>query len=360
MVISIGEYSRGRKRILAAGLITGLMSLYSNIGVSRVEDMSLPNPIFESTVRPHLKLDNRYGFPFKLCLSSLLDNSNPLDRQFMELIFWRINDEYSKHTNMRKSLNLERQIEDHIGNLRQRGVMSSNERTAWLVYDLYNEEEVVSINADFPMQAASMIKPFVALAFFHRVNEGELIYGPKSRRNMVRMIQRSSNPATNWVLRRTKGPKRAQRILDEHYGEIFRDTEIVEYIPTYGRTYRNKASARDYMRFLRALWNEELPYSEEIMRLMSLPGPDRLHRAEGIPKDAPVYNKTGTTALLYGDMGIIVVEDREGNKYPYIVYAAIQNEKRPSNVRRWWRARREVIKDISDMVYREMEKKYGL
>ena len=361
MVISIGEYNRGRKRILAAGLVAALTFPNWNMKASEVEGKSLPSPMFESDVKPHLKLNNRYSFPFKPCLSSLLNNSNPLDRQFMELVFWRINNERSKNINMRRSLNLERQIEDHIGNLRQEGVMNSNERTAWLVYDLYNEEEVVSINADFPMQAASMIKPFVALAFFHRVSEGELRYGPRSRRNMRRMIQRSSNSATNWVMRYVGGPSGAQKILDEHYGEIFRDTKIVERIPTFGRTYRNKASARDYMRFLRALWNEELPRSDDIMGFMGLSRGNRLYGVEEMREgNTLVYNKTGTTALLYGDMGIIVVKDKEGYRYPYIMYAAIQNEDRPSNVRRWWRERRRLIGHISGMVYEEMKARHSL
>ena len=54
-----------------------------------------------------------------------------------------------------------------------------------MVYDLEKNKSVVDINADKEFQAASMIKPFVALAFFHQVKLGKLKYGPKSRRKMA-------------------------------------------------------------------------------------------------------------------------------------------------------------------------------
>ena len=221
-------------------------------------------------------------------------------------------------------------------------------------------KSLVDINADQLFQAASMIKPFVALAFFHRVKEGTLKYGPKSRRNMELMIQRSNNPATNWVMRMAGGPAEVDRLLRRHYSSIFKNTRIVEYIPSGGRTYKNSALPADYIRFLLALWNNELPYGKEIRRLMSLPGRDRLYNGTPIPRGTLVYNKTGSTARLCGDMGILVAKDSKGNRYPYALVGIIERDTRASNYGNWMLTRGNVIRQVSTLVYKELKKQYKL
>jgi beta-lactamase class A len=79
---------------------------------------------------------------------------------------------------------VERDVERLIKSLRKKGRIRGDERTGWMVYDLQNDKSIVDINANTLFQAASMIKPFVALAFFHNVKHGKLKYGPKSRRMM--------------------------------------------------------------------------------------------------------------------------------------------------------------------------------
>ena len=108
---------------------------------------------------------------------------------------------------------LEAQIERYIKGLRARGSIRSSERTAWVVQDLTSGRKLASINEDTSLQAASMIKPYLALAFFHQVREGRLIYGPESKRHMELMIQKSNNPSTNWVMRQTGGPAATQALL---------------------------------------------------------------------------------------------------------------------------------------------------
>ncbi|MDD3619633.1 MAG: serine hydrolase [Desulfobulbaceae bacterium] len=255
---------------------------------------------------------------------------------------------------------LEQTIEAYIKDLRRKGRISSNEKTGWMVYDLNTGESLVDINGEMVFQAASMIKPFVALAFFHRVQQGELPYGPKSRRNMELMIQRSNNEATNWVIRQTGGPSTCDRILRTHYGDIFKNTLITEYIPPGGKTYKNIAPPADYIRFLQALWDDRLPYSREIRRLMSLPGRDRLYDGTPIPQGTLVYNKTGSTAYLCGDMGILVPRDKSGNRYPYALVGIIQRSSRPHNYSEWMLTRGNVIRKVSSLVYKEMKKQYPL
>jgi beta-lactamase class A len=255
---------------------------------------------------------------------------------------------------------IESDIETFIKKLRRQGKLSSDEMTGWVAYDLTAERPIVDINAEHVFQAASMIKPFVALAFFHKVKEGSLIYGPKSRHKLERMIQRSDNEATNWVMKMVGGPANCQRILKHYYSDIFKKTIITEYIPAGGKTYKNSAAPADYIRFLHALWDGGVPYHEEIRRLMSLPGRDRLYDGTPIPQGTLVYNKTGSTAHLCGDMGILVPRDRNGKRYPYIVVGVIQRDSRPKNYSNWMLTRGNVIRQVSTLVYEEMKRQYRL
>jgi beta-lactamase class A len=260
----------------------------------------------------------------------------------------------------RRVRDLEAAVEAYIKDLRRKGRISKDERTGWSVYDFTTGEKLVTINEETQFQAASLIKPFIAAAFFHRVEEKELIYGPKSRRHMERMIHYSNNPSTNWVMRQVGGPRAVQRILEQNYPGIFRATSIVEYIPAGGRTYRNKASARDYSRFLYALWKGNIAGAREIRRLMSLPGPDRIYTgAESVPVGTRVINKTGSTARLCADMGILNVRGPDGKRYPYTLIGIIEKQERASNYGDWIRSRAEVIRDVSDIVYQGIAQRHG-
>jgi len=255
---------------------------------------------------------------------------------------------------------VEQTIESYISGLRRKGKIGKDESTGWMVYDLASDKAIVDINADQAFQAASMIKPFIALAFFHQVKNGKFKYGPRSRRNMEAMIQRSSNSSTNWVMRQVGGPGTCAAILKKHYGHIFKKTEITEYIPANGRTYKNKALPSDYVRFLRELWNKKLPYGKEMRRLMALPGRDRLYHGTPIPQGTLVYNKTGSTAHLCGDMGILVPKTRKGGRYPYVVVGIIERESRPDNYGSWMDSRSKVIRHVSTLVYEEMKREHKL
>ncbi len=253
---------------------------------------------------------------------------------------------------------LEKAVEVYINGLRRKGKIRGDEATGWMVYDLAKDRSVVDINANRRFQAASMIKPFVALAFFHRVQEGKLNYGPKSRRKMILMIQRSNNNATNWVMKQVGGAAACDAVLREVYPDIFRNTRICELIPKGGRTYRNAASPGDYVRFLKALWENSLPYSREIRRLMALPGRDRIYDGTPIPRGTLVYNKTGSTAHLIGDMGILVPQTRNGKRYPYIIVGIIESSSRAANYSSWMNSRANVIRKVSTLVYKKLKKQH--
>jgi len=256
---------------------------------------------------------------------------------------------------------LEQKVENLVRSGRKDGLLASDEATSWSVYDFTSNTKLVTINEDIPRQAASMIKPFIALAFFHEAQRGTYVYGPKTRVLMERMIQRSSNSSTNKLIDLLGGPKAVDQLLRGNYASIFKQTRIVERIPAGGRTYRNLASAHDYSRFLYSLWKGRLPNSKELRRLMALPNRDRLYDSvPNIPKGTLVYHKTGTTSRLCGDFGILAARGNNGKRYPYTIIAIIEKRNRTSNLTRWISSRGNVIRRVSGMVYDELKAKHGL
>lgn len=266
------------------------------------------------------------------------------------------------HAGRADDLLMNDKIDAYIKSLRARGTLRSDERTAWIVYDFTAGREVASINASSMLQAASMIKPFLALAYFHEVEAGRLTYTDTAKRHMELMIQKSNNDSTNWVMRQTGGPTATEAILKRNYPGLCHQIRLVEYIPEGGKTYRNQGSAGDYGRFLHELWYRRLPRADEMLRVMGLPGNDRLFtKVSSIPTGTRVYNKTGSTAMCCGDMGILVAKGRDGKSYPYAVIGIIESSRRNnSNYSSWISSRADVIRGVSNVVYLEMKKRYPL
>ena len=99
-------------------------------------------------------------------------------------------------------------------------------------------------------------------------------------------------------------------------------TRVVEKIPAGGKTFRNLASAHDYNRFLISLWQNRLPYSQELRALMALPNHDRICQGvDSMPASVRVYDKTGSTSQLCGNMGIIEAQTCTASRVPYVFVA---------------------------------------
>lgn len=265
-------------------------------------------------------------------------------------------------TTSRAGGELEARIDNYIKSLRAKGGLRGDERTAWIVYDFTDGQELANINGTTPLQAASMIKPYLALAYFHEVEAGRLAYISTARRHVELMIQKSSNESTNWVMRQTGGPEATEALLKRYYSSLCQSIDIVEYIPEGGKTYRNEASAADYARFLHSLWYRQLPQSAEILRIMALPGIDRLYTdVPSVPEGTRVFNKTGSTAMCCGDMGILVPRGRDGKSYPYAVIGIIESgTKNTSSYSTWISRRADVIREVSNLVYLDMKKRHPL
>lgn len=265
---------------------------------------------------------------------------------------------------------LEYQVNAYIQKLRRTGRIPSDERTAWSVYDFTAARKLVSINENQPLQAASMIKPFLAQAYFfrHRADKHRYPYNNRVRRKMKKMIRDSSNSAANFFINRVgrdrpvnQRPREVERVLKRYAGGIFQQTSIVEFIPHNGRSYRNKASAHDYSRFLYAMCKDRLPYASEIKYFMGLSNRDRIQDgAPDVPRSAKLYHKTGTTAHVCGDMGLLVARGRNGKPYRYTFIGIIQKDFRARDYGGWMRNRGNVIREVSEIVYTYMRKRHNL
>ncbi|MFP4279605.1 MAG: serine hydrolase [Halochromatium sp.] len=264
---------------------------------------------------------------------------------------------------------LESQLVRLVKQQRVQGLIRADEQTSWSIYDFTSARKLVSINEAVPRQAASMIKPFIAQAFFYTMQEqgSRLRYTPSVRETMERMIRNSSNPATTELMQLIShyngnhGPKDVEYVLKRHAPGVFQQTSIVEYVPANGRTYRNLASAHDYSRYLWALWHDRMPYAHEVRRIMGLPNHNRITRGvNNIPSTVRVYHKSGSTAMLCGEMGIIEAHDRLGRPRPYTFIGIIQKSQRTNYYTTWITNRSNTLRAVSGLVYDYMRDQHQL
>ena len=260
---------------------------------------------------------------------------------------------------------LEAEIDRFIKSNRYRRRLASTDRTSFVVYDISKGKKVVSINEDQPMMAASLIKNFVMLVYFHEVRQGRLRHTNQNRLHLRNMIQRSYNSSTNYFIRLIGGTNRVNQLLKWNY-PYFEHTRIVEYIPNGGRTYRNMTSAHDMNRFYNQLWLGRLPHSPKMKHYLGLPKGDRLYDKTCIPRGVHVYNKTGTVYGMVGDSGILVITDPKGKQRAYILTGIIEDRSK-TNLRNrfqsfgsWVSRRTEILRSVSEGVYEYIyERHYG-
>ena len=265
---------------------------------------------------------------------------------------------------------LEDKVDKAVKSMRNRGMILSNERTSWSIFDFTSGQKLVSINEDRPMQAASMIKPFIGQAFFirHNANPKLYPYTSKEKHILEKMLRYSNNTATNQMInivgkqsKQSHRPVTVEKVLKSFNPALFQQTSIVEFIPPDGRTYRNSASAHDYSRFLFAMWNQNLPYAEEIQHYMSLSNRDRITTGvRNIPASVKVIDKTGSTSQMCGDMGIVVARDKRGKLYPYTFIGMIERDQGSKIYTQWIQARGNVLRKISGLVYDHIKSTYRL
>lgn len=258
---------------------------------------------------------------------------------------------------------LEAIVDAKVKKFRPGGGLTYSDRTSFVVYDLYNDLKLVSINEETPRMAASLIKNFVMLVYYHEVKHGRLQHTNRNREHLKKMIQYSSNGSTNYFIRLIGGPRTVHRKLKANY-PYFQQTKIVEYIPKTGRTYKNLTSARDLNKFYVQMWKKTLPYSDSMKYYLERPNGDYIYKKTRIPASAKVINKTGTVYGLIGDSGIIVIRDANGKLRPYVFTGLIEDKSKTNSRRRrisfgaWVGQRANVLRRVSERVYDYINNSY--
>ena len=260
---------------------------------------------------------------------------------------------------------LEANFDRYIKSRRYRKILAGTDRTSFVVYDISKNKKIVSINEDRQMMAASLIKNFVMLAYFHEVKYGRQKHTAVNKGNLRNMIRWSSNTSTNYFINLLGGTSRVHRILKNNY-PYFKQTKIVEKIPPSGRTYRNMTSASDLNIFFLKLWQGKLPHSEKMKWYFKLKNGDYIYKQTYIPASVEVYNKTGTVYGLVGDGGILVLRDPQGRARPYIFIGLMEDRTKTNLRNRWqsfhdWKNRRAyILRRLSEQAYKYIyEKHYG-
>lgn len=258
---------------------------------------------------------------------------------------------------------LENQLRAKITQMRRSGSLAADERVALVITDMLTQQKLVSINENLPLQCASMVKPFVIQTYLycHYIKSSKLYpLNDKILEEMRGMIVHSNNTFTNYIFKRLGGPQGVQWMLKKEAPSIFRDIHIVENIPNGGKTYRNKASAGDYTRFLYAIWQNRLPGDHILKDLMGIPNHDRLiaWTKGAIPENTKIYDKTGSTARLCGDFGIINFRTRNGNLRPYTIACIIEKQRKASNYTHWITERSNAMRALSIETYRYFYARY--
>ena len=73
-----------------------------------------------------------------------------------------------------------------------------------------------------------------------------------------------------------------------------------------------------------------------------------------------VYDKTGSTARLCGNMGIIEAMGKDGKHYPYTIVGIIEKRERTRHYGRWVATRGNVIRGVSSLVYEDLKRRHNL
>ena len=73
------------------------------------------------------------------------------------------------------------------------------------------------------------------------------------------------------------------------------------------------------------------------------------------------FNKTGSTSMCCGDMGILVAKGHNGASYPYAVIGIIESGKKHLVWILDLKARRaDVIREVSNLVYLDVKARHSL
>ncbi|MDP3741859.1 MAG: serine hydrolase [Candidatus Micrarchaeota archaeon] len=251
---------------------------------------------------------------------------------------------------------VDRRVHERIAELRRQGTLSPNDKTSVLVYGLQSDKHFVRVNIDEQHMAASLIKPFVMLAAYHKISRGKRPYGTFES-DLNAMIVHSDNSATNRVMKFVGGPSACHKIIRK-YG--FDKTRVSEYIPAGGRTYRNKTSARNLSALMWKLHNRNLinsRYSERMLEHLNHYATSRLASLQGPLEIDELAGKTGFVGGLNGEATRVTYSTGSGARH-YTFVAMVENTRMrhasPVKKQQWGKTTSGVIRSIFKAVHEQM------
>lgn len=196
------------------------------------------------------------------------------------------------------------------------------------------------------LRAASLIKLFVAGAVYEQIDKKSLqsSYDGEITSLVKKMITVSDNDACNTLVKKLgDGNASAGMDIVNAYclAHGFQATSMGRLMLDFSSGKDNYTSVSDCTRFLRLIYSEELPGSEEILGFMKQQ--TRISKIPaGVPEGVDTANKTGELDDTENDAAIIYKKDK-----PYILCVMVTPV---SNVA----AARELIVDVSKTVYDNM------
>lgn len=201
---------------------------------------------------------------------------------------------------------------------------------SFAVYDLDNDEYLVKHNENQPVVAASLIKPFWALAAYHN-KAAKSPFQSGIEANVREAIVVSDNRAANALLKTAGGAAQAQKTLRE-YG--FDGISVTESIPGNDRVTGNTLTAVDAIKFLGMIHTSHVTYSgkgaavapaflSRISHAMGAYNTSNLH--DGLPGVVDLRGKTGHISGIDGEMLHVTYSKQDGSLGHYALFVAVHD-----------------------------------
>lgn len=257
------------------------------------------------------------------------------------------------------------------------------EKTAWSVYDLRDHKSLWDINENESMRAASMIKPFVVLAYLslHPVPTPEekeklqfmIDYNPDKieqkdwyKKLPAWSVYSKANALTTEIMKTIGTPEEILNTLKTK--TINKGTSSIPLLPdsstngihleetirTDGKTYKNTLTTKSIVEFYRHLYeNRDIEPYATLLSFLKTPKRDSIADKTNIPWIYPVASKSGTTGLARCDGGIIFAKDPDGKAHPYIFVGMFsRSDGNPyKNYTKNSKERADISREISSQVY---------
>lgn len=207
-----------------------------------------------------------------------------------------------------------------------------------------DSDSSAGVNDTISMQAASLIKLYIAGAVYEEMSKSEDWNVDSTDALVEIMLSVSDNDAANTLVEKLgKGDTQLgmQKVNDFCAAHNLTDTHMGRLLLAPADTDDNYTSAVDTAAFLASVYKGNLEGSDKILaylkkqaRTGKLP--------QGIPEGIQTANKTGELSDVENDAAIVFLEDK-----PYVICVMTQNLSDTAQARVW-------MSDLSGKVFQEM------